>query len=61
MSPPNRIADTVTRGLARAAIPAEGGHVHRLTLRLPAGASEADIARAFERAIADRRHREERR
>jgi hypothetical protein len=56
----NRVAETLTRGIdggakALAAISPEIGpaQIGRLKLRIPAGASEAEIARAFARALAD--------
>jgi hypothetical protein len=57
----NRVAETLTRGIESGAqasaatlpgmFPAEIG---RLRLRLPAGAGEAEIARAFAEALAAR-------
>lgn len=55
----NRVAGTVTRGLDQAAVPSGIAHIPHLALRLPAGASEADVTRAFERALADHRRRKE--
>lgn len=48
------IADTVTRGLELGAATLAGGttHIPQLRLRLPAGAGEAEIARALQRALA---------
>jgi hypothetical protein len=52
-----RIAETVTRGLARGveaavdALPAGATHIPRLRLRLPAGAGEDEIAQALQRAL----------
>jgi len=53
-----RIAETVTRGLARGVEAAADAllpgttHIPRLRLRLPAGAGEDEIARALQRALA---------
>jgi len=52
------IAETVTRGLeqgataAAATLPGGTTHIPHLRLRLPAGAGEAEIARALQGALA---------
>ena len=58
------VADRIARGLEQgaqsmAAAPGATGtdRIPRLRLRLPAGAGEAEIARAFERALLDRDRR----
>jgi hypothetical protein len=57
----DRVAETLASGLENGAreLAATGTRrgrqeISRLVLRLPAGASEADIARTFQRALASR-------
>jgi hypothetical protein len=51
-----RIADSLSSGIATALKDQRQPlHVDRLQLHLPAGASQAEIARAMARAIAQRR------
>ncbi|HWT13942.1 MAG TPA: hypothetical protein VN231_14405 [Allosphingosinicella sp.] len=57
-----RVAATLGRGLESGAqaIASSGGagaEIGRIRLRLPAGASEAEIARAFAEALAERGRR----